>query len=374
MFDQKPTNALAADQLRRFVRPLSPGDAPFLVNLLDETNRPVNFGDDWIAGCYVVAVFVASLEDEEIRRELAGYHALTEQFEELRAKIAIISASSDADENRRIKKEAGFVFPVLGDAFGGAFAAYGIHKEGRKVSPTKMRSVVITPYRQIRCFWDIEAQTGHAKRADEVIRRALLAEEMKWTAPHPPVLVVPQVFTPDECARLIKEYHETGPFRIDRPKPSEPVSDYKLPTYEYGRQDRIDHVIKDQGVAQFIDERVQARLVPAVKHAFAFDITRREDFHIARYAGARGGARIGHRDNKTATRHRRFALSLNLNDDYEGGEVVFREYSQRGYKNPAGSALVFSSSLLHEVLETTKGVRYTLISHFFNDDALRESR
>ncbi len=37
---------------------------------------------------------------------------------------------------------------------------------------------------------------------------------------------------------------------------------------------------------------------------------------------------------------------------------------------PAGTAMVFSSSLLHEVQETTKGTRYNLISHFFNEAAL----
>jgi predicted 2-oxoglutarate/Fe(II)-dependent dioxygenase YbiX len=74
-----------------------------------------------------------------------------------------------------------------------------------------------------------------------------------------------------------------------------------------------------------------------------------------------------------ATAHRRFALSLNLNDDYEGGDVVFKEYNNVGYKGSAGAALIFSSALLHEVRETTRGVRYTLISHFFNDQSLQQN-
>lgn len=108
-----------------------------------------------------------------------------------------------------------------------------------------------------------------------------------------------------------------------------------------------------------------------VKKAFAFEVTRREDLHIARYVGPRSGNVMGHRDNvSAATAYRRFALSLNLNDDYEGGAVAFKEFSPHGYKAPAGSALVFSSALLHEVQETTQGVRYTLISHFFNEQTL----
>ena len=46
------------------------------------------------------------------------------------------------------------------------------------------------------------------------------------------------------------------------------------------------------------------------------------------------------------------------------------DVSPRGYRAPAGTAMVFSSSLLHEVLETTKGVRYNLISHLFNEQSI----
>ncbi len=61
---------------------------------------------------------------------------------------------------------------------------------------------------------------------------------------------------------------------------------------------------------------------------------------------------------------------MSLNEEFEGGEIVFKEFSPRGYRPPAGTAMVFSSSLLHEVQETTKGIRYNLISHFFNEAAL----
>jgi predicted 2-oxoglutarate/Fe(II)-dependent dioxygenase YbiX len=74
---------------------------------------------------------------------------------------------------------------------------------------------------------------------------------------------------------------------------------------------------------------------------------------------------MGHRDNmEPPGAHRRFALSVSLNDDYEGGGISFREFSPKAYRVPAGTAMVFSSSLLHEVEETTEGVRYNLISHF----------
>jgi predicted 2-oxoglutarate/Fe(II)-dependent dioxygenase YbiX len=70
----------------------------------------------------------------------------------------------------------------------------------------------------------------------------------------------------------------------------------------------------------------------------------------------------------------RVAMSLLLNDDYEGGEIVFREFTNRGLRAPAGTAVVFSSSLLHEVLETRSGVRYVLITHLFNDATMADGR
>ena len=170
---------------------------------------------------------------------------------------------------------------------------------------------------------------------------------------------------------MIGVFEQDQPLMVRPPRSGELPGNYKIPVYEHNRQDRVDQIIKDQSTLTFLDERIWGRVVPMVKKAFAYDITRREDLHIARYVGARGGNQMGHRDNvSAATAYRRFALSLNLNDDYDGGDVVFREYGDQRYKSPAGTALVFSSALLHEVLETTRGTRYTLISHFFNEQSL----
>jgi predicted 2-oxoglutarate/Fe(II)-dependent dioxygenase YbiX len=142
---------------------------------------------------------------------------------------------------------------------------------------------------------------------------------------------------------------------------------------DYNRQDRIDHVLKDPALLARLDQRLAERVMPQVQKAFAFQVTRRELLHIARYKGAREGIHIGHRDNThPSSQYRRFALSISLNDDYEGGGLVFREYSGLGYRGAVGTAFVFASGLLHEIEETTKGVRYNLISHLFNDASLQQ--
>ena len=53
--------------------------------------------------------------------------------------------------------------------------------------------------------------------------------------------------------------------------------------------------------------------------------------------------------------HRRFAVTLNLNDGFEGGELWFQEFGPRRYRPPPGGAAVFSCSLLHEARPVTAG-------------------
>ena len=68
-----------------------------------------------------------------------------------------------------------------------------------------------------------------------------------------------------------------------------------------------------------------------------------------------------HRDNGApATADRAFAVSLNLNDDFEGGELVFPEYAGLKVSPPTGAAAVFSCSLLHRALPVTRGRRFVL--------------
>ncbi len=373
MLDLGPTDILIADQLAQLVRVIAPGDTPYLFQRIDETGRLLNLTDDYVSGGYLVLVFVPDLTGEPAASELRAFEQRAASFEAANAKVVIITAQSNARANREAKRRLGISFPVLGDPGGFAFAAYGLHKRGMVVTPTQMRSVVISPYRQIRRYWDIEMKNQHAENAETLIKQAKLAEETSWAAPHPPVLITPQVFSSEECVDLISAFKTNGALQILPPKPTTNPDGVKIPVYEYDRQDRIDHLITDPKLLAFIDERLKQRVYPAIRRAFAFAVTRRENLQIARYAGARSGVEIGHRDNVSAMTHRRFALSVSLNDDYEGGSIAFREYSDKGYRLPAGTALIFSSSLLHEVAETTQGVRYNLLSHFYNDASATEA-
>ena len=74
-----------------------------------------------------------------------------------------------------------------------------------------------------------------------------------------------------------------------------------------------------------------------------------------------------HRDSVShkAGEERRFALSVNLNDDFEGGRLRFNEFGPQTYCPAAGDGVVFSCKLLHEAMPVTKGRRFGLFAFFY---------
>ena len=119
--------------------------------------------------------------------------------------------------------------------------------------------------------------------------------------------------------------------------------------------------------------RIHDRLVPEIHKAFQFRATRIERYLVACYDSTTGGHFRAHRDNTTrGTAHRRFAVSLNLNTgDYEGGLLTFPEFGRQRYAAPAGGAVVFSCSLLHEATPVTAGLRYAFLPFLYDDEAAR---
>ena len=90
---------------------------------------------------------------------------------------------------------------------------------------------------------------------------------------------------------------------------------------------------------------------------------------VSCYDAETGGHFTRHRDNvNLGARHRRFAASFNLNDGFEGCELVFPEFGRRLYKPPRGGAIVFSTGALHQVLPITRGKRYAFVPFFYGED------
>ena len=368
MSKTRSTYDIAAPYLEPYVQALWPGAFAMPIETRDQDGRRLSLADDHLSGHSLLLAFLNGADEKASTGLLRAIAARRDALQASDCTVIAINADSDAAANQRIRETAGFPWPLACDSTGAVFASYGLHKE----NGAGIRLVLVTPLRQIRVWFDSPMDNEKTlETIMEVLDEEKTADELRWAPPHAPVLLVPNVLSPEECGKLVESFETGTPFMVRPPRPGEIGGNYKIPVYEHDRQDRVDQIIKDAETLRFLDERIFGRVTPMIKKAFAFDVTRREDLHIARYIGKRGGHEMGHRDNTSAaTAYRRFALSMSLNDDYEGGGVVFKEFSPRPYRGAAGTALVFSSSLLHEVQETTSGTRYNLISHLFNEQAL----
>lgn len=361
----------SAPLLQAFRADIAVGDFAPDFDGLDASGRKVRLFEDAFAGRPAILVFTDRLDRADVRASLTAWAEAEARIEALGGHLFIVTAHTDARAMKAFARESGLRAPMLGDCNGALFARYGLVRGVDLQAPETGRIFVITPNEQVQSIMREPTDTVAAGTAalETLAAEADAKAQAGWIPGHAPILVIPHVLEAEDCRQLIEYYESSDGFRVARPGPGE-AGDYKFAVSDYNRQDRIDHVIQDQALLARLDRRIQERVVPQIMKAFAFQVTRRETLHIARYAGAREGIAVGHRDNHhPATQYRRFALSVALNDDYEGGELVFREYAGKGYRGDVGTAFVFSSSLLHEIEETTQGVRYNLISHFFNEAA-----
>jgi hypothetical protein len=184
---------------------------------------------------------------------------------------------------------------------------------------------------------------------------------------HAPVLIAPRIFEPELCDALIA-LHEaegggsfTGVMR-DAGDRTVAVMD--------ALKKRRDILVADPELQAAIRERLERRLFPMIRQAFRFQVTRIERFLVSCYDAADEAVFHPHRDNTTqGTAHRRFACSLNLNHDFEGGDLRFAEYGPATYRAPAGGAVVFSCAVMHEATKVRRGRRYAFLPFFYDEAA-----
>ncbi len=187
---------------------------------------------------------------------------------------------------------------------------------------------------------------------------------------HAPVLILPDVFEPDFCTRLIAMHDTSNAFSGQMTE----RNGRTVGRMDRSRKSRTDHHVQEEWALDIIRQRFLTRVRPEIRKAFAHTFTRLERYLVGCYDAADGGRFKAHRDNTTrGTAHRAFAVSVSLNDDYEGGGVQFAEYGPRIYRAPVGGAVVFSGTLMHEVMPVTRGRRCVFLT-FVYDEAGRRIR
>lgn len=184
-----------------------------------------------------------------------------------------------------------------------------------------------------------------------------------------PILMIPNVFEPEFCKHLIELYKNNGGIPSGFMQEKDGFTVY---AQDNSFKKRSDYTIEDMKTKAHMRAAIQRRIVPEIRKAHHFEVSRIERYIVACYDATNGGGFFrAHRDNTTpATIHRRFACTINLNsEDYEGGGLRFPEFGTQSYKPPTGGALIFSCSLLHEALPVTSGTRYCTLPFFFDETA-----
>ena len=318
------------------------------------SGAPVDLHVD--AGRWTALAFLGELSGERSELELRALLDLAPLCDEHRLVIRAIFTGPE-EMAARLASVAQPSVLFIHDRGGRLGAIYG--------AADMPRTVVLDP--MLRAIGNIgwDHPSGHARAVSELLRGLPSADESAGVPLYAPVLIVPRVFDYALCDLLVALYEKLGGedsgFMRDFDGKSRTVIDHHL-------KRRQDLLIVAPELRETIRQQIVRRLVPAIERFFQFSPTRIDRYLVSCYDSAVGGHFFRHRDNINAgAQHRRFAVSINLNHDYDGCDLVLPEFGRRAYRAPDGGALVFSCGALHEVTPITRGRRYAFLPFLYGE-------
>jgi peroxiredoxin len=315
------------------------------------------------AGRWIVLSFLGSPANPRVKEELSALLCDAHLFDaEHLVFYGVLTAPPDDLAHYLERTTAAVSF--IADHDGTITRLYG--------AAGRPRTVVLDPL--LRAVADIACDhpAGHAAAVRDVLRSLPAVDESAGVPLSAPVLIVPRIFDFALCDGLVEFYRKLGGrdsgFLFDSEGKTSTVIDYRI-------KRRSDLPIVAPQLRELIRAQIVRRLLPAVERFFQFQATRMDRYVVACYEAVAGGHFYRHRDNVNAgAQHRRFAVSINLNKDYDGCDLLFPEFGRRAYRAPHGGAVVFSCGALHQVTPVTRGRRYAFLSFLYHeaDAALRE--
>ena len=316
------------------------------------------------AGRWIVLSFLGSPEHPRAQAELAELLRNAPLFDADRLVFYGVLTAPPRDEAPYIKAGSPAV-GFIADYDGAISRSFG--------AAAMPRTVVLDP--MLRAVADIafDHAAGHAPTVNTVLRSLPAVDDSAGVPLSAPVLIVPRVFDFALCDFLVQFYEKLGGkdsgFLLDTDGKTATVVDYRL-------KRRNDLLVAAPQLRDIIRSQIVRRLLPAIERFFQFQATRMDRYIVACYDSTTGGHFYRHRDNVNAgAQHRRFAVTINLNNDYDGCDLVFPEFGSRSYRAPHGGAVVFSCGALHQVTPVARGRRYAFLAFLYGeaDAALREA-
>lgn len=343
---------------------LLPGDpAPKFVQRSASNPR---FAFDTAAGRNIVLCFIGSTLNHHGRAAVKAALAHRDVFDDIN--LSFFAVTSDpADES---EQRIGTVLPgyrTFWDFDQKIARLYGAasHDEGSRGYIGKW--VMIDPTMRVAAVIPFRSDRGDIAEALATAAAMPAPGQIAGMQVQAPVIVLERVFDADFCRYLIGIYdaqnRDLSGFMRD-------IDGKTHLIHDANHKRRRDCMLEDAEDRHKVQRLIQRRINPEIAKVHHFAVTRIERYLVACYAAEDEAHFRPHRDNTTrGTAHRRFAVSINLNDDFDGGEIMFPEYGVRGFKPNAGSAVVFSCSLLHAVTQVTRGRRYAFLPFLYDDAA-----
>ena len=173
------------------------------------------------------------------------------------------------------------------------------------------------------------------------------------------------IFTPEDCAVILDEYKDCDCWRPARvgSRSTENLSVRNCDIMKLS----LSHVInKNMRYRKEIDNMIYKKVGEVMKkYTNRFPPCHLRDdsgYDLLRYNT--GGYYREHVDNSPDLL-RTLAISINLNDDYVGGEVAFFG-NKMHVKGGVGSVVAFPANFMypHQVLDITEGTRYSIVTWF----------
>ncbi|MFN3789926.1 2OG-Fe(II) oxygenase [Massilia sp.] len=325
------------------------------------------------AGRYVVLSFLGSAGIAAVREVVGHVERRRALFDDEHLCFFGVSVDPDDEAHGRVRTILPGIryFRDLDRQLSMRFGALA----GDGASAYRPFTLVLDPMLRVLANIPLLNPEQHKRALEDAIGRLPPVAQHAGTELHAPVLILPRVFEEDLCRELIALYErqggvESGFMREVNGKTVE----VRERSFKQRKDVEFDTRPEFAALRQAIHARLQRRLLPEVKRAFQFDITRIERHLVARYDASEGGFFRPHKDNTTpGTAHRRFACTINLNaGEYRGGELRFPEFGPRCYRAPTGGAVVFSCSLLHEATPVLEGTRYAFLPFFYDEEAARQ--
>ena len=342
---------------------LTPGDpAPWFS--APASNNP-NFAFSTVAGRFVVLSFFGSVGEPAGGRFLQLVSERARIFDD--SNMTFFGVSRDPGDARRVPLFAIGV-RYFWDQDGTIAKLYGLRDD----APLTTLILDLT-LRVLGVLTDPDPEK-HATILFNVLERLPKLPPPTPAGATGPILVVPRVFEPGLCRRLIELYRTNGGedsgFMREKDGKTVGVIDYNHKRRsDYTDRGRID-TDGDAGTDQAAGSHRRSL------KAFQFKVTRMERYIVACYDASEGGYFRPHRDNTTkGTAHRRFAVTLNLNS----GGIRRRRPAVPGVRRAASSrrrpAAPWCSParLLHEATPVTRGIRYAFLPFLYDDAAAARS-